>query len=125
LQERQVCKNGRFARTADCKNGRLQKSGRFPESARPANVGLWNLLRWLDGSGRILLPAKVRKQLKVQAGSVLIGRLDKQKLILNTGDEALRRAQEYFSKFRPKNGKLLSDELIEDRRKEARRELED
>ena len=79
----------------------------------------------LDGSGRILLPAKVRKQLKVQAGSVLIGRLDKQKLILNTGDEALRRAQEYFSKFRPKNGKLLSDELIEDRRKEARRELED
>jgi bifunctional DNA-binding transcriptional regulator/antitoxin component of YhaV-PrlF toxin-antitoxin module len=78
----------------------------------------------LDGSGRILLPAKVRKQLKVQEGSVLVGRLDKQELILNTRDEALRRAQEYFSKLRPA-GTLWSEELIQERREEARRELED
>jgi len=76
----------------------------------------------LDGSGRILVPAKVRKHLKLRKGSTLIGTLDKQRLVLNTRDEALRRAQEYFSQFRPA-GRLLSDELIEDRRKEARREL--
>jgi len=79
----------------------------------------------VDGSGRILLPAKIRKQLKLEQGTVLIARLDKEKLVLHTRAEALRRAQEYFSQFRPKGGKLLSDELIEDRRKEARRELED
>ena len=79
----------------------------------------------LDGSGRILLPAKVRKQLKLEKGAVVIGRLDKEQLILWTRAQALRKAQAYFSQYRPKGGKLLSDELIEDRRKEARRELED
>jgi AbrB family looped-hinge helix DNA binding protein len=78
----------------------------------------------IDGSGRILLPAKVRKHLKLRAGSELIASLDKQQLVLNTRAEALRRAQEFFSQFRPKGGKLLSDELIEDRRREARRELD-
>ena len=79
----------------------------------------------LDSSGRILLPAKVRKQLKLEKGTVVIGRLDKEQLILWTRAQALREAQAYFSQFRPKGGKLLSDELIEDRRKEARRELDD
>jgi DNA-binding transcriptional regulator/RsmH inhibitor MraZ len=79
----------------------------------------------LDGSGRILLPAKVRKQLKLEKGAVVIGRVEKEQLILWTRAEALRKAQAYFSQFRPKGGKLLSDELIEDRREEARRELED
>jgi bifunctional DNA-binding transcriptional regulator/antitoxin component of YhaV-PrlF toxin-antitoxin module len=75
----------------------------------------------LDGSGRILVPAKVRKELKLRKGSELIASLDKQQLVLNTRAEALRRAQEYFSRFRPK-GTLWSDEIIRDRRKEARRE---
>ena len=79
----------------------------------------------LDGSGRILLPAKVRKQLKLEKGAVVIGRLEKEQLILWTRAQALRKAQAYFSQFRPKGGKLLSDELIDDRREEARRELED
>jgi bifunctional DNA-binding transcriptional regulator/antitoxin component of YhaV-PrlF toxin-antitoxin module len=79
----------------------------------------------VDGSGRILLPAKVRKQMNLRKDTQLIARLEKQKLVLNTRAEALRKAQEFFSKLRPKGGKLLSDELIEDRRREARRELED
>jgi AbrB family looped-hinge helix DNA binding protein len=78
----------------------------------------------VDGSGRILLPAKVRKQLKLTQGSKLSARITEQQLVLKTRDQALREAQAYFSKFRPKNGKLLSDELIEDRRREARRERE-
>jgi len=78
----------------------------------------------IDGSGRILLPAKVRKELKLKKGSALIARVDEQKLVLNTRAEALRQAQEVFSRYRPKGGKLLSDEIIEDRRREARRELD-
>jgi bifunctional DNA-binding transcriptional regulator/antitoxin component of YhaV-PrlF toxin-antitoxin module len=78
----------------------------------------------VDGSGRILLPAKVRKELKLERGTVLIARLDKHQLVLNTRAEALRRAQEFFSKLRPA-GTLWSEELIRERRKEARRELKD
>jgi hypothetical protein len=51
--------------------------------------------------------------------------MDQEKLVLQTRDAALRAAQAYFSKFRPKGGKLMSEELIEERREEARRELED
>jgi AbrB family looped-hinge helix DNA binding protein len=77
----------------------------------------------LDGSGRILLPAKVRKQLKLKKGSELIARVNEEQLVLETRARALKEVQKYFSRFRPK-GKLLSEELIEERRKEARREIE-
>jgi len=38
--------------------------------------------------------------------------------------QALREAQAYFSQFR-KKGELWSEELIRERREEARRELDD
>jgi hypothetical protein len=61
--------------------------------------------------------------LNLREGSELIAKLDKQQLVLNTRAEALRRAQEFFSKLRPE-GTLWSEELIRERREEARRELE-
>ena len=76
----------------------------------------------VDGSGRILLPAKIRKQLNLKQGSELIARVSKEQLVLQTRQQALREAQAYFSKFRPA-GTLWSEELIKERRKEARREL--
>ncbi|MGA2880012.1 MAG: AbrB/MazE/SpoVT family DNA-binding domain-containing protein [Bryobacteraceae bacterium] len=79
----------------------------------------------VDGSGRILLPAKVRKQLNLRKGSELIASLDsKQRLVLNTRAQALREVQEFFSSRRPA-GTLWSEEIIQDRRREARRELDD
>jgi AbrB family looped-hinge helix DNA binding protein len=76
----------------------------------------------VDSSGRILIPAKVRKQLKLQEGSRLIAEIKKEKLVLESQLQALRRAQEYFSQFRPA-GRLWSEELIKERKAEARREL--
>jgi len=78
----------------------------------------------VDGSGRILLPAKVRKQMNLRKDSTPIAKMEKQKLVLNTRAEALRKAQEFFSKRRPA-GVLWSEELIRERREEARRERED
>ncbi len=102
--------------------GWLSIPGTFFESARFVRIATMEVFTVkLDGSGRILVPAKVRKHLKLRKGSELIGSLDKQQLVLNTRAEALRRAQEYFSQFRPK-GTLWSEEIIRDRRKEARRE---
>jgi AbrB family looped-hinge helix DNA binding protein len=92
------------------------------ESARFGNIGIMERFTVaVDGSGRILLPARVRKQLNLRKGSELIASLNKHELVLNTRAEALRRAQEYFSKFRPA-GTLWSEELIKERREEARRE---
>lgn len=78
----------------------------------------------VDSSGRVLLPVKLRKQLKLKAGSTLSGSVSDEQLVLQTREQALRRAQAYFSQFRKKGDKLLSEELIEDRRREARRERE-
>lgn len=75
----------------------------------------------LDGSGRVLLPAKIRKQLKLQRGSKLVGHVNDEQLVLQTRLQALRNAQAYFSQFR-KKGELWSEELIRERREEARRE---
>jgi AbrB family looped-hinge helix DNA binding protein len=76
----------------------------------------------VDGSGRVLLPAKIRKQLKLERGSQLIAHVEKEQLVLRSRLQALREAQAYFSQFR-KKGVLWSEELIKDRRREARREL--
>jgi len=95
------------------------------ESARFGNIGsMEQFTLAVDGSGRILLPAKVRKQLKLKKGSALIARVNEEQLVLQTRSQVLREVQEVFSRYRPKGGKLLSDELIADRRREARHELE-
>jgi bifunctional DNA-binding transcriptional regulator/antitoxin component of YhaV-PrlF toxin-antitoxin module len=78
----------------------------------------------VDGSGSILLPAKVRKERKLKKGSELVARVNKGQLVLQTRLQALREAQAYFSKFRPE-GTLWSEELIKERRKEVRRERDD
>ena len=78
----------------------------------------------VDGSGRILLPAKVRKQLKLKKGSELIARVNEEQLVLQTRLQALREVQEFFSQRRPA-GVLWSEEIIKDRRREARRERDD
>ena len=95
------------------------------ESARLVTIGsMEQFLVKVDGSGRILLPAKLRKQMNLRKDSTLIASLKKQQLVLKTRADVIREVQEFFSKYRPKDGKLLSDEIIEDRRREARRELE-
>ena len=75
----------------------------------------------VDGSGRILLPAKVRKEFGLNRGSELIMRLRRESSLLKTRVQGLREAQDHFSRLRPK-GELWSEELIKERRREARRE---
>jgi AbrB family looped-hinge helix DNA binding protein len=65
----------------------------------------------VDGSGRIPLPAKVRKQLKLKQGSELIARVSEKELVLQTQLQALREIQEFFSRRRPA-GTLWSQEII-------------
>jgi bifunctional DNA-binding transcriptional regulator/antitoxin component of YhaV-PrlF toxin-antitoxin module len=73
----------------------------------------------VDGFGRILLPAKVRKQLNLNRGSQLIGRVGGRKVTFKTRAQTLGEAQEYFSRLRPP-GKNWSAELIQERRGKIR-----
>jgi len=59
--------------------------------------------------------------LGLKQGSELVIRVENEAVLLKTRRQAIREAQEYFSQFRRK-GELWSEELIKERRREARRE---
>ena len=79
----------------------------------------------VDGAGRVRIPAEIRKRLGLKPGAtVTIMEGPSGRIILEPAMALLREAQEYFRSIAPA-GVLWSDELIAERRKEARRELED
>jgi AbrB family looped-hinge helix DNA binding protein len=78
----------------------------------------------VDSAGRIVIPAEVRKELGLRPGSEVMVRFDDGELRVTTRKEALRRAQDLVCRLVPKNVSL-ADELIAERRAEAKRELAD
>jgi AbrB family looped-hinge helix DNA binding protein len=78
----------------------------------------------VDSAGRVLIPAPLRERLGVQPGatvSITEGRAGR--IVLESTMAAVREAQEYFCSLAPPN-EVWSDELIAERRQEARREIE-
>ncbi len=79
----------------------------------------------VDGTGRVLIPAGIRKRLGVKPGAtVTITEGPSGRIVLEPALALLREAQDYFRSIAPP-GVLWSDELIAERREEARREVED
>ena len=79
----------------------------------------------VDSAGRVLIPAPLREKLGVQPGatmSITEGRAGR--IVLESTMAAVREAQEYFCSLAPST-EVWSDELIAERREEARREIED
>lgn len=72
--------------------------------------------------GRIVIPARIRERLDIVAGDELVARIDGGRLLLEKRENVLRRLRERFSAV--PEGVSLSDELILERREEARREEE-
>ncbi len=70
-----------------------------------------------------MLPSAIRKKMKLKEGARLQIRLEHDQIVLIPRECALRRAQELFCRAASQPGRRWSDELIEERRKEARREL--
>lgn len=77
----------------------------------------------VDRSGRIMIPAEVRRQLHIGEGDVLSVGIQEGRIVLTSRKEAIRRAQAFFKSVDP--DRVLSEELSEDRRREAQAELED
>lgn len=70
--------------------------------------------------GRIVIPAAVREAMGLGVGEELIARVEDGRLILERRENAARRLKERFSKVAP--GRSLSEELVAERREEAKRE---
>jgi AbrB family looped-hinge helix DNA binding protein len=71
--------------------------------------------------GRLVIPAHVRQELGLNEGDEVILRLTEGELRILTPESALRRAQALVRQYVSPN-RSLADELIRERRQEARRE---
>jgi len=74
--------------------------------------------------GRIVIPASIRKQLSLEAGSTLNFVIKDGAVTLSTPMSALRELQAMFADAPRTPGVLASEELIAERRAEFLRELE-
>jgi bifunctional DNA-binding transcriptional regulator/antitoxin component of YhaV-PrlF toxin-antitoxin module len=74
----------------------------------------------LEPSGRILIPAVLRQKLGLTTGSEMVIEELEGVLTVQTRESAIRNVQKFFAQFQ--DGQSWSDELIEERRAEARRE---
>jgi len=71
--------------------------------------------------GRLVIPAKLRKALQIEAGDDVVLRLENGTLRLIPLHQAVRLAQDMVRKYVPE-GVSLVDELIQARHEEAKRE---
>ncbi|MGH2452538.1 MAG: AbrB/MazE/SpoVT family DNA-binding domain-containing protein [bacterium] len=71
--------------------------------------------------GRLVIPASYRQALGLREGDEVTLRLEDGELRLTTPEQALRRAQALLRQYVPAN-RSLADELIAERRRDARRE---
>lgn len=78
----------------------------------------------VGGQGRIVIPAHLREALGLKEGDTLIARVQDRRLVLETSEQILRRLQEYVRSHVPP-GVSLVDELLAERRAEARKEMEE
>jgi len=75
----------------------------------------------VEKSGRILIPAALRRQFHLDEGAEVILQVDETGIRMGTREQALVRVQARLRRYIPK-GRLLSEELIQERRAEALRE---
>ena len=70
--------------------------------------------------GRLVIPAEIRRELGISPGDVLLAVVEDERLVLEKREAVLRRLRRRFAHVEP--GVSLADELIAERRSEARRE---
>ena len=73
----------------------------------------------LGAQGRLVVPASIRKALGFRPGETLVARIENGHLVIEKPEAVERRLHAHFRKF---EGRSLAEELIAERREEARRE---
>ena len=80
----------------------------------------------IDSAGRIVIPAEMRAAMMVKPGDTVTAEVVDGEFRIVSPGVALKRVQAFARDWKAKNpGASVVDELIADRRDEARRELED
>lgn len=79
---------------------------------------MYKVMTKLGEGGRLVIPADYRKALGVDTGDELVLILEENSLRVLTPKEGIRRAQALVRSYIPE-GRRLSDELVEERRKES------
>lgn len=75
----------------------------------------------LGSNGRLVIPASLRREIGIESGDTLILESKGRALSVRSIDDAVRNAQDLVARY-VGNDVSLSEELIEDRRREARDE---
>jgi AbrB family looped-hinge helix DNA binding protein len=75
----------------------------------------------VEKSGRILIPAVIRRKLQLKEGSEVLLWVDESGIRLGTREQALAHVHQRLRRYIPE-GRVLSEELIQERRAEAERE---
>ncbi len=79
----------------------------------------------VDSAGRIVIPAEMRSAMLVKPGDTVTGEVVDGVFRIVSPAVALQRVHSFAQKFKAENpGVSVVDELIADRREEARKELE-
>ena len=79
----------------------------------------------INENGRIVIPAEIRAKMDLKPGDFVLMKLDEDGVLrIESHMARIRRIQEELRPY-GKPGVLMSDELIADRREEARREMEE
>ncbi|NMG06188.1 AbrB/MazE/SpoVT family DNA-binding domain-containing protein [Brasilonema sp. UFV-L1] len=71
----------------------------------------------ISEGGRVVIPSEYRKQLGLEVGDEVMIQLVDGEMRIFTLEQALKRAQEIVRRYVPQ-GRLLSNELLEERRQE-------
>jgi len=81
----------------------------------------------LSENGRIVIPSQIREAMGISAGEPVLMELEDGVLRIESHRSRIRRIQEEFRKHVPigLGEMLMSDQLIAERREEARREMEE
>ena len=75
----------------------------------------------MSGNGRIVIPVAYRRAMGLKPGEALVFRMDEEGIHIQSRRQALARAQASVRKYVPE-GVSLADDLIAERRREAKRE---
>ena len=113
----------RAAKAGSC-SATVTVRGLSHKLADSANLSLMNRISVrVEKSGRILIPAAIRRQLGLKEGeSDLLLDIDQTPVVVTTRAQALARIQEWAAAYAPL-GRVVSEDLIDERHREAAKEL--
>jgi AbrB family looped-hinge helix DNA binding protein len=101
---------------------RQRKRHALPEKPKLASEGIQNRVRLkVDAAGRVLIPADMRASMGLSEGGTVLAWLEQGELRVVGTERAAKQAQEIARSLIGSNVRL-AEELIADRRAEARRE---